>query len=118
MHINLNATLLIQVIHFGIAYVLIRSLLLKPALKVKNEEQFIQEKTIYFMEQTREQIEQDLSKQQELLLSCHTYYLTNKPPLRSQSIMRIASEYSYDVELSPQEKNAAIMQATKLIEKK
>lgn len=118
MHINFNATLLIQVFNFGIAYLLIRVLLLKPAIAVRNQEQETRDAAIELISRRQQQIEQTIYTQHQVWRSCNAYYADHKPEITDQGIFRDLTEEYPVIEITSQEEDKAIKEIASLIEKK
>lgn len=117
MHINPNATLLVQIFHFGIAYVLLRNLLLKPAIKARKQEQAVTDTALELISRRQQHIEQALYTQNQLWRSCNIYYATHKPIIENQAVFRNLTRSIPVVQFSEEEKNKAITKASELIQK-
>lgn len=77
--ISLNATLIVQAIHFFIAYLILRFLLFRPALALMNKERSSIEQLHYTIAQTKEHV----TKQQIVLCqeweACRNFFVQNRP---------------------------------------
>ncbi len=117
MHITVNATLLVQMVHFGIAYYLFRVYLLKPALAVRSQEQAVENAALELISRRQQQIEQTVYAQHQLVRSCNAYYSAHKPTVVTHDIVRNVHTAVPEITISSKEKESAVAVATDLIQK-
>jgi len=77
--VNINITLIVQAINFFIAYGIIRTLLLKPAVQVIQDEQAQQAKLNTIIRQQEQSITIKEGERQKNWQACCDYFDDNKP---------------------------------------
>jgi len=117
MHININLTLVIQMIHFGVAYYLLGTFLLKPAIAVRAQEDALKDAAVELISRRQQHIEQVVYAQHQVWRSCNAYFTANKPTIVDSGILRDLTGTPPEIEVSDQEKDKAIRAATDLIQK-
>jgi len=76
---NINATLIIQAVNFFIAYGIMRTFLLKPAVQVIQDEQDQQAKLNTIIRQQEQSITIKGGERQKYWQACRDYFKDNKP---------------------------------------
>lgn len=77
--ISLNATLIVQAIHFFIAYLILRFLLFRPALALINKERSAIEQVHYTIGQTKEHLTEQQLVLREEWQACRDFFAQNRP---------------------------------------
>jgi hypothetical protein len=108
MQIQLNATLVVQMIHFGIAYCIIRQFFLKPAVAARVLDETQENAVIELQMQKQQQIEQAHYMQKQAWDACQSYYVTHKPALIPRTMFRNLTHDAEPVTVIPEEYNRAV----------
>jgi hypothetical protein len=118
MHITINATLIVQVINFVIAYFLIRMFLLKPALKERIAEQDKQNALQSLITYQQKKIENTDYALRELWRESQNYYQGYKPTILTKQIFFESLEPSKPLLLSQKEEEKVASTLVRFIEEK
>lgn len=78
---NINATIIIQVFDFGLAYVLLRYFLFKPAINVIRREESEQEKIKSIIAQQEQSIVLKEKERQKNWYQCRSYFMQHRPSI-------------------------------------
>ncbi len=84
---NLNATLVVQMINFFLAYWIMRIFLFKPALQVAQEEQAEQQRLNIIIKQQEQSMEIKENERQKHWQMCRDYFQDNQPPIDSKKLI-------------------------------
>jgi len=76
---NINITLIVQAVNFFIAYHIMRTFLLKPAVQVIQDEQAQQTKLNTVIRQQEQSITTKEGERQKYWQTCRDYFKDNKP---------------------------------------
>ncbi len=77
--IAINITLLFQVIHFFIAYLIIRGLILKPVLTIIQQEKSVRETLLSSLQQIKERIAINEQERLNIWMRCKNYFAAHNP---------------------------------------
>ncbi len=78
---NINATLFVQIVNFGIAYVLLRVLLLKPAVAAIQHDEQTQSSLVDQIAQSEKEVQALRDKRYQLWYACHAHFVRTSPPV-------------------------------------
>lgn len=117
---NLNATLIIQAINFFVAYILLRSLLLKPAVAAVQQERAQSGELREAIDHNHTLIDQKGDERNQQWEECHQMYTESKPAVEEQELY-VFKQLSPDVEypeISQEVVEQLVTQATDELVKK
>lgn len=89
--IEINLTLLIQVINFIIAYIILRFLFFRPVVAVIKREDQEKDSLLDTIEQRRIMLQDREKERQELWRQCQYYFIEHAPQMPSRLQMTIAA---------------------------
>src|SRR5580765_2634087 len=81
LNIMPNATLVVQMIHFGLAYQLITRLLCKPVLRQLDAENNVRDALETSIRKTNQEIDQIVRERYEQWQQAHLFFIQNKPDI-------------------------------------
>lgn len=79
--IDINVTLLIQAVHFAIAYLLIRTFILKPILQVIYQKERAHNDIISLLNRRKEQVTLQEQEKKQQWRNCQKYFALHTPDL-------------------------------------
>lgn len=89
--VEINLTLLVQVINFAFAYIVLRILFFKPVVEAIRKEDHEKESLIDTIEQRRVMLEEREKERQTQWRKCQNYFVNHAPdfPSRTALIMKV-----------------------------
>ena len=79
--ISLNATLIVQVINFGLAYIILRFLVFQPALNLILSQRRATQELQETIAHKKEKLEQQNIVRDEQWVACRNFFAQNRPPI-------------------------------------